>query len=290
MDFIAQIVVSGLTIGAVYALVGLGFVIIYLATKTLNFAHGEVLMLGAIIGLQLHGVWGLGYWTTFLTVMLALGFLGVLIERVAYRPLARAPITTVILATAAVGAIIRSAVRITQEQQISYFPPMLSTEPFQLAGVSLTPLDLGIVGIGLGFVLTFTVLFRYSSIGRAMRAVSENPDAASLVGIKVSRVNALTWAIASAFGAVAGLLVAPILLITPDMGVIAIKGFVAAIIGGFSSPGGAIVGGLLLGVVENLIGVYISTSYKDVFTFLLLLAILFVRPAGLFGKVGGRRV
>jgi branched-chain amino acid transport system permease protein len=288
--FIAQIAMSGITVGSVYALVGLGFVIIYKATRTLNFAHGEMLMLGAIVALQLHVVRAIPYWPTFLIVLIGLGCLGLLVERVSYRPLADAPEFTIIMATVAVGAMIRSGVRITQEQQLSYFPPMFSVSAINIGGISVTPLNLGITAICLGLVVAFSLFFQYTAFGRAMRAVSENRDAASLVGISVSRIYAVVWAMSAALAAAAGILIAPLILITPDMGVIANKAFIGAILGGFTSLPGTIVGGLLLGVLENFVGVYISTAYKDVFTFLLLVTILLVRPEGLLGRRLGRRV
>jgi len=290
MAFVTQVVVSGLTLGSVYALVGLGFVIVYKATRTLNFAHGDLLMLGAVVGLYLHVERALPYWPTFLVVLVLMALLGVLIERVAYRPLAHTPEFTVILSTAAVGGIIRSSVRITQEQQLSYFPPIFGAEPFRVAGVSVSPLELGVIGIALGFVLAFSLFFQLTRTGKGMRAVAENPDAASLVGIRVPRVWAMTWGASAAFAAAAGILVAPLILITPDMGVVANKAFVGAVLGGFNSLLGTVVGGFVLGVLGNLIGVYVSTAYRDALTFLLLLAILLVKPTGLLGQRAQRRV
>jgi branched-chain amino acid transport system permease protein len=290
LSFLAQIVVSGLTLGSIYALVGIGFVIVYKASRTLNFAHGDLLMLGAILALFLHGDLAVPYWLTFAIVLLVMGGVGLVVERAVYRPLAQAPQFTVILGTVAVGAMIRSGVRIHAEQQLSYFPAFLPTEPVSLLGVSATPLQLGIIGISIGLAVAFTLFFRYTTLGKAMRAVSENPDAASLVGIKVHRTYALVWGLSAAFAAAAGILVAPLLLITPDMGTIANKAFIGAILGGFTSVWGTVLGGLLLGVVENLIGVYISTAYKDVISFLLLLAILVVRPTGIFGRAQLRKV
>ncbi len=290
MTFIAQIVVSGLTLGSIYALVGLGFVIVYKATRTLNFAHGDLLMLGAMLALFLHVDRALPYWPTFVLVLLAMGGVGLLVERVVYRPLAQAPQFTVILGTVAVGAMIRSGVRILQEQQLSYFPAFFSTDPIVVGGVSVTPLQLGIIAICIALAVAFSLFFQYLPLGKAMRAVSENPDAASLVGIKVSRTYALVWGLSAAFAAAAGILVAPLILITPDMGVIANKAFIGAILGGFTSLWGTVVGGLILGVVENLIGVYVSTAYKDVITFLILLVVLVVKPAGIFGRSRLRKV
>lgn len=290
MQVAAQLIASGLAVGALYALVGLGYVIVYRATRTLNFSHGQMLMLGAIVGLQLHVYSGVSYWGSFVLVMLGMAALGAIVEVVVYRPLAGGSISSIILATAAVGSIVQSLVRAKQEQQLSYFPPIVSNEPLDALAIAISPLQLSVVGISVGIVLAFSLFFRYTRLGRVMRAVSENSDAAALVGIRVNRVHMLTWAIAGAFAGIAGLLIAPLTLISPDMGVIANKGFVAAIVGGFTSLPGTVVGGLIVGVVENAVGVYVSTAYKDVFVFLLMLAFLIVRPAGLLGRGSGRRV
>ncbi len=284
MGVMLQAIASGMTLGSIYALVGLGFVVIYQATRTLNFAHGEVLMLGAMIGLILHTEWQFGYWSTFAVVLILIAVVGVVIERVAYRPLIRAPAATVIMSTAAVGQIIRSTVRILRTEELSFFPPMFSLEPFHIGPVVLTRLGVGITGIAVFAVMAFTLFFRYTTMGTAMRATSQNQTAAWLVGISVPRIFSLIWAISAVLAAAAGMLIAPLVLVRPDMGVVAIKAFVGAVLGGFNSLAGAVIGGLLLGVVETLIGVYVTSAFKDVVVFALLIIVLLVRPSGLIGR------
>ncbi len=268
----------------------LGFAIIFRATGVVNFAQGEMMMIGAMFALVLFRDYRLGYVASFLLALGAAWIFGALVERVAYRPLLDAPVFTVILSTVAVGQILRSGVRIVRGDELSLFPPILSGQPFTVLGISLTLLNIGIVVISLLFLAGFIAFFRWTRIGWAMRATAQNKEAAALVGVSVPMVFSVSWGISAALAAAAGILVAPLITITPDMGVIGIKGFIAAIMGGYNTLSGAVVGGFLLGVLENLAGVYISSTFKDVVTFGALIAMVIVRPAGLLGTPATRRV
>lgn len=287
---LSQVLVSGITLGSLYALVGLGFVIIYRATRVVNFAQGEMLMLGAFFALYFYTDLKLPYVVAFFLSCLAAGIFGVLLERFAYRRLRDAPVVTVILATVAVAQMIRAAVRIVRGSEVSHFPSLFSATPFTVAGLILTPVNVSIVSLALLFVVAFLLFFRHTRLGKGMEATSENRDAAILVGISVNRTYALTWAVSSALAAAAGILLAPLIIITPEMGIIGLKGFIGAILGGFSSISGAIAGCFLLGIIENLAGVYISGALKDVVSFVVLLMVLTLRPEGLFGRQLARRV
>lgn len=289
MDFILQVVISGLTLGSLYALVGLGFVIIFKATGVVNFAQGEMIMLGAMFALVMHSDLRWPYAPAILVAMALSGVMGSLLERLAYRPLLRAPVVTVILSTVAVGQMLRAGVRILRGQELSLFPPMLPTQPIHVAGITVTPLNLGIIAFSLLLVAACTGFFQLTRLGKGMQAVAQNKDAASLVGISVPRTYARIWAISSALAGTAGILLAPLIIISPDMGIIANKGFAGAILGGFNSFLGAVVGGFLLGVIENLAGVYIGGSMKDVVAFIVLVLVLAVRPGGLLGRPDQRR-
>lgn len=289
MEIISQIIVSGLTIGSLYALVGLGFVIIYRATRVVNFAQGEMLMLGAILALYFHIDLGLPYAVAFTASCIAVGLFGGLVDRFALRSLQRAPVITLILATVAVGQIIRSAVRVVRGSEVSHFPPLLPTTPFSVLGVNLTPMALATVAFSILLVGAFMAFIRFTRLGKGIEAAAQNRDAATLNGVSINQTFLLTWAVASALAAAAGILIAPLIVITPDMGLIAIKGFVGAILGGFLSLPGAIAGCFLLGVVENFAGYYISGSMKDVISFALLLLVLVFCPQGLFGRQEARR-
>jgi len=285
----SQILVSGITLGSLYALVGLGFVVIYRATKVVNFAQGEMMMLGAMLALYFYSDLGLTYFAAIVLAIILSGIFGAVLERVAYRPLLDAPVVTLILATVAVGQMIRAAVRILRGSEVSRFPSLFSAEPFTVAGVVVTPLNLSIIVIAVLLVCAFMLFFRKTKLGKGMEATSENRDAAVLVGISVNQTFSLVWAVSSGLAATAGVLLAPLIIITPEMGTIGIKGFIGAILGGFNNIPGAIAGCFLLGVIENLGGVYIASSMKDVISFCVLVLVLIVKPQGLFGTVEAKR-
>ncbi len=289
MELFSQVVISGITLGSLYSLVGLGFVVIYRATKVVNFAQGEMMMLGAMLALYFFSDLGIPYFAAFFLAVLLCGTFGAALERVAYRPLLNAPVVTLILATVAAGQMMRAGVRILRGSEVSRFPSILSAEPFVIAGVTLTPLSLSIIAIAILLVCAFMLFFRKTRLGKGMEATSENRDAALLVGISVNQTFSLVWAIGSALAAAAGILLAPLIIITPEMGTIGIKGFIGAILGGFNSIPGAVAGCFLLGVIENLGGVYIASSMKDVIAFCVLVLVLTIKPHGLFGREEGKR-
>jgi branched-chain amino acid transport system permease protein len=274
---LSQVVVSGLTLGSLYALVGLGFVVIFRATRVVNFAQGEMMMLGAILALYFYSDLNLPYSLAFVTAVVLCAVFGAALERIAYRPLINAPVVTLILATVAVGQMMRAAVRILRGSEVSRFPSILPAEPFSIAGVTLTPLSLSIIALAVLLVCAFMLFFRKTRIGKGMEATSENRDAATLCGVNVNRTFSLIWAVGSGLAAAAGVLLAPLIIITPDMG------------GGFTSIPGAIAGCFLLGIIENLGGVYLASSMKDVISFAALLLILSLKPNGLFGREQGQR-
>jgi branched-chain amino acid transport system permease protein len=288
--YVAQVVVSGITPGAIYALMALGFVLVYKATGVVNFAHGEAVMIGAYTGLVLHGELHLPYVPALLLTLAVAFVLGLVVEVVVYRPLIRAPVVSVILASIALGQILRSAARIVRGDDMRVFPPMLSTSPIAVGEVVITPLSLGVIALAFLFMAILAVFFRWFRLGKAMRAVSENQLAASLVGVSVPAVFSWTWGLSSLLAGASGMLIAPLVLVSPEMGFVAFKGFVAAILGGFTSIPGTILGGLVMGVLENLVGVFISTAYKDVISFLFMIAVLAVRPAGLLGAGDVKKV
>jgi branched-chain amino acid transport system permease protein len=288
--FLSQVIVSGLTLGSLYALTALGYAIIFRATSVVNFAQGEMMMIGAMLALVLHADYGLSYAPSFVLALIGAWILGALVERVAYRPLLKAPVFTVILSTVAIGQMLRSGVRVVRGHELALFPPLVSPTPFTLGGLRLTWLNVAIVALAVGTLLAFIGFFRWTRMGWAMRATAQNREAAALVGVSIPRVFSVSWGISAVLAATAGILLAPLITITPDMGVIGIKGFVGAILGGYNSLVGSVLGGFLLGVIENLAGVYISTAFKDIVTFGVLLVVLVFRPAGMLGTREARRV
>jgi branched-chain amino acid transport system permease protein len=281
---LAQLLVNSLTLGSIYALTALGFAIIYRATQVVNFAQGEMMMIGAMLALVLFRDFHLPYVAVIVVSTGACMLLALAVERVAFRPLLGAPHITVLLSTAAVAQIIRSSVRAFHGDDLGIFPPIVSMESLSLGDVHFTLLNLMVLAVTAATLIGFAYFFRWTRIGWAMRATAQNKRGAAIVGISVPAVFAQTWAIAGGLAAIAGILLAPLIIVTPDMGVI------AKILGGFSSLPGAVVGGLLLGLAENLIGAYVTSSFKDVLVFALLVLVLLLRPSGLFGSAALNRV
>jgi branched-chain amino acid transport system permease protein len=284
MDLLPQLIVSGIAAGALYALVAIGLVLIYKATDIVNFAQGESVTVGAYMGWLFVTELHLPYFVSLLLVMLGSALVGVVIERVAYRPLIKSPPFTVILATLAIGLLITNGIRLTLQDTPRTIVGALSAEPLEIGGVLITPERLGIMLTTAVVVVALTLFFRYSRLGKAMRATAQSQEAAALMGINVPGIFSKTWALGTALGGVAGMLIAPLVGINTELGGVLIPGFVAAIVGGFTSIYGAIVGGVLVGVIENLAGVFVSSTFKRVVSFVVLIAVLMIRPSGLFGK------
>ncbi len=284
MDLLPQLIVSGIAAGCLYALVAIGLVLIYKATDIVNFAQGESVTVGAYMGWLMVTELQMPYLPAMVMVLIGSALVGMLVERIAYRPLIKSPPFTVILATLAIGLLITNMIRLVFQDTPRNIPGVLSTEPLEFGGVMITPERLGIMVTVMIVVALLVLFFRYSKLGKAMRATAQSQEAASLMGISVPSIFSKTWALGSALGGIAGMLIAPLVGINTELGGVLIPGFVAAIVGGFTSIPGAIVGGLLVGVLENLGGVFVSSSFKRVTSFIILIAVLMIRPAGLFGK------
>lgn len=284
MDLLPQLIVSGVAAGCLYALVAIGLVLIYKATDIVNFAQGESVTVGAYMGWLMVSEFQMPYLAAMLVVLVGSALVGVVVERVAYRPLIKSPPFTVILATLAIGLLITNIIRLIWQDTPRSIPGMLSAQPLEFAGVLITPERLGIMITVVIVVVLLMVFFRFSRLGRAMRATAQSQEAASLMGISVPGIFSKTWALGTAMGGIAGMLIAPLVGINTELGGVLIPGFVAAIVGGFTSIPGAIVGGLMVGVLENLGGVFVSSSFKRVTSFVILIAVLMIKPSGLFGK------
>ncbi len=287
-----QIVISGLAQGCIYGLVALGFVLIYKATETVNFAQGELMMLGAFAGLILTNYMGISFWLAVPLAMCLMAMFGAGLERVAIRPVLGEPAVSIIMLTFGLAYILRGAVTMvpgigTETSQIR-FP--LQGRQFEFAGLVLDAAQVMILVATLSVCLLLYAMFRYTRLGVAMQAASQNQLAAYYMGIPVRRINGVVWALAAAVAAFAGLMLAPITFVHANMGLIGLKAFPAAVVGGFGSLPGAIVGGLIIGVVETLSGFLLPEGFKDVSAYLTLLVVLFVRPHGLFGENLRKRV
>lgn len=285
MQFI-QLVISGVAQGCIYGLIALGFVLIYKATETVSFAQGELMMLGAFGGLAVMSFIGLPYWAAVIGAIAGMALFGMLLERMVIRPILGQPAFSIVMLTIGIGYVARGLITMipgigteTQALPVPYKDQVLSAGPLLLNVEQLVV----IAATGVLSALLYT-LFRYSKVGIAMQAASQNQLAAYYMGIPVQRLNNLVWGLAAAVAAIAGLLLAPITFVHANMGFIGLKAFPAAVVGGFGSLPGAIVGGLVIGIVESLSGFYLPEGFKDVAAYVVVLIMLMVRPNGLFGE------
>ena len=293
MDIFVQQVVSGLATGGIYASLALALVMIYQATDVVNFAQGEMAMFSTYLAWSLLQA-GLPYWVTFFATV-AIAFVGgVLIERVVIRPVENAPILTIVIVTLGLLVILNSVAGWTYSYIQKPFPSPFPSKPIQLGNIFFGAHDVGEISVTLIVLLLLFLFFRYTTLGLAMRAAAQNPVSSRLCGIRVSWMLGLGWGLAAAFGAIAGMMVAPVVFLDPNMmGGIQLYAFAAATVGGFTSPLGAVVGGLLVGVTENLVGTYVSfigTELKLTVALAMIIIVLLVKPTGLFGRTTVRRV
>ena len=287
---LVHVVVSGLATGSIYALMALSLVIIYNATRTLNFAQGEMLMVSTFIGWAAQRVFGLSLALTLLVAVVAAGLMGWLIERTVIRRAIGTTHWDVLIITLGLSLMLRAAAGLVWSHDEFPFPSFFGSRPIAVGAVRLAPVSLGIIAASLLLMTALYVVFTRTKLGRAMRAVAQNQRAARLMGISVERVYSRAWMLAAMVGAVAGVLVAPVVFLSSKMGLIVINGFTAAVIGGFGSMPGAVLGGMLLGVIENLAPLYLPSGVRYSVPFLVLIGILLVRPAGLLGHVAQRKV
>jgi len=293
VEIFLQQVVSGLATGGIYASLALALVMIYQATDVVNFAQGEMAMFATYLTWSMLNA-GVPYWWAFLATVIVAFVGGILIQRIVVRPVENAPILTIVIVTLGLLVICNSVAGWIWSYVQKPFPSPFSARPLRLGNIVFGAHDLGEMGVTLLSLLLLFLFFRYTPLGLAMRAAAQNPVSSRLAGIRVSRMLALGWGLAAAFGAVAGMMVAPILTLEPNMmGGIQIYAFAAATLGGFTSPLGAVVGGFLVGVIENLVGTYVSfigTELKLTVALATIIVVLLVRPSGLFGRVHVRRV
>ena len=288
---IVQYILSGLSNGAIYALIGFGFAIIYNATGIINFAQGEFVMLGGMLTIFFLGVFELTMVPSILLAVLISTATGVLFERLAIRPLKNASPLALVIITIGASILIRGGAMLLWGKDTHALPPFSGNDPLHILGATLLPQNLWIVAVTAVIIAASRFFFHYSIFGKAMRACAFNSQAASLVGINVKTMVLLSFMISSAIGSLAGIIIAPLTMTSYDVGImLGLKGFCAAIIGGMSSGLGTVAGGLLLGILESLGAGLISAGYKDAIAFVILLGILFLRPEGLFGKKETERV
>ncbi len=285
MQFL-QLVISGVSQGCIYGLIALGFVLIYKATETVSFAQGELMMLGAFGGLACMTLMGFPFWLAVPSAIAAMAVFGVVLERVVIRPILGQPAFSIVMLTIGIGYVARGLITMIPGigTETHTLPVPYKDMTWNLGPLVLAVEQVAVIAATAVLCLLLFMMFRYSKVGIAMQAASQNQLAAYYMGIPVKRLNGLVWGLAAAVAAVAGLLLAPITFVHANMGFIGLKAFPAAVVGGFGSLPGAIVGGLIIGVVESLSGFYLPQGFKDTAAYIVVLGMLMVKPNGLFGE------
>jgi len=293
-----QQVMNGLSLGSIYALIALGYTMVYGVLRLINFAHGDVYMVGAYTGYYLsRKLKGdepslLAALLVMLGAMLACALLGIIIERFAYRPVRRASRLTLLITAIGVSLFLENAAQLLFGADPKFFPSLAPRTDFILGGVRITSEQLTVIGVSVLLMLALRFFILKTRTGKAMRAVSFNQDAAKLMGISTDRIIAITFALGSALAAAAGVLIGmQIPKIDPLMGILyGLKAFVAAVLGGIGNVPGAVVGGLLIGNSEVMVVGYLSSTYRDAIAFAILILVLLLRPQGIFGRVQREKV
>lgn len=285
LNQVAQFVISGLATGAIYALIGLSFAIIFNSTGIINFAQGEFVMLGGVLTIFCINALQLPLLAAICAAVAGTTVIGLVFERLAIRPLKNATPLALIIITIGASILIRGLVMLLWGKDTQALPAFSGNDPISVAGATLLPQHLWIFGVTILVIVGCRLFFHHTISGKAMRACSFNPRAANLVGVSVGRMVLFSFVISAAVGSLAGVIIAPLTMTAYDVGVmLGLKGFCAAIMGGMGSGLGTVLGGLILGTLESLGAGLISSGYKDAIAFFILLLILFIRPQGLFKK------
>lgn len=289
MSHLLQYLFAGITIGSIYAIIALGFTIIHSATEIINFAQGEFVMLGGMVAVALLSKFMLPMALVFVLAVCVVTLVGILFERFTIYPLKEASTFSMIIITIGVSIFLRGIAMMMWGKDALSLPPFSSNEPFTLLGASIVPQSLWIVGISLVMMAGLNAFFKYTLVGKAMRACAANKKGASLCGINPRKMVLYSFALSAAMGAAAGIVIAPVALTSYDVGVmLGLKGFSAAIIGGLNSVTGAIAGGFILGISESFGAGLVSSQYKDAIALFVLLGILFLKPSGIMGRRSDR--
>ncbi len=283
---VIQLLISGIAQGCIYGLIAMGFVLIYKATETTSFAQGELMMLGAFGGLAGMTMLGFPFWLSVTSAIAAMAVFGILLERLVIRPILGQPAFSIVMLTIGIGYVARGLITMIPNigTETHTLPVPYKDQIWKLGGLVLNVEQMAVIAVTAVLCAVLFALFRYSKLGIAMQAASQNQLAAYYMGIPVKRLNGIAWGLAAAVAAIAGLLLAPITFVHANMGFIGLKAFPAAVVGGFGSLPGAIVGGLIIGIIESLSGFYLPDGFKDVAAYVMVLIMLMVKPNGLFGE------
>ena len=292
MNYLFQQLINGISLGSIYALIALGYTMVYGIIKLINFAHGDIYMVGAYVGYTLIRLTGMGIFPAILVAMVFCGVLGVITEKIAYKPLRHATRIATLITAIGVSYLLENVMIYLQGPQIRSFPSTLKVNTYHLGTLSFNSKQLLIVGTTIVLMVGLQFIIRYTKMGKAMRAVSTDADAALLMGINVDNVISFTFILGSALAGAAGVLVGIFYnSISPLMGVtIGMKAFVAAVLGGIGLVPGAMAGGYLIGITETLVSAYGGSMFKDAVVYFILIIILIIKPSGIFGKNGREKV
>jgi branched-chain amino acid transport system permease protein len=290
---LGYLLLSGVTTGALYALIALGIVVVNKATGVINFAHGELFMVAGFVAWTLHVPLGLPYGLALILAVAAGFAIGILTDRIAFQPLINADLVSLVLATVGLSFMLKGTARLIWGGKADYlsFPPLTQADPILLGPLMIIPQQIVVFLGAIAVMAAFAAFFRLTTAGKMMQATADNAKAAKLVGIRTDRVYMMAFGVGSAVAAAAAVLMAPLTLLYPDMGfLLFVKGFAAAVVGGLFSLPGAVLGGVLVGVVESLAGGYLHSSAMEVAPFLVIMAVLILRPTGLLSLGKARRV
>lgn len=278
-------IINGLVTGGSYVLIALGLTLIFGILDVINLAHGEIYMIGAFVLYVFFAQIGISYWLALLISVVTVAFLGIIIEKILFKPLREAPLLNTLLVSIAFAVLLQNVMAIGFGSDPKVVPTAMSDHVLRFLGISLTVQRLLVLVVGSVIIVGLHLLIQKTKIGKAMRAVALDKEAAALMGIKIDGIYTFTFAVGSALAAAAGSLMAPIFQVYPTMGFIPfIKAFTVVILGGLGNVIGAIYAGFLLGIVESLGAAYVSTAYKDSFAFIILIIVLLFRPSGLMGR------
>ncbi len=283
---VLQLLISGIAQGCIYGLIALGFVLIYKGTETVSFVQGDLMMLGAFCGLTLMTFLNFPYWLAVVSSIVAMGLAGMALERVVIRPILGQPAFSIVMLTIGIGYVLRGLITMIPGlgTETHVLPVPYKDQIWNVGALVLNVEQMMVIACtGLLCLLLFAI-FKYSKVGVAMQASSQNQLAAYYMGIPVKKLNGLVWGLAAAVAAIAGLLLAPITFVHANMGFVGLKAFPAAVVGGFGSLPGAIVGGLIIGIIESLAGFFAPEGWKDVAPYVAVLVMLWVKPNGIFGE------
>ena len=291
MQFL-QLVISGIAQGCIYGLIALGFVLIYKATETVSFAQGDLMMLGAFGGLAAMTILGFPFWLAVVASVAAMGLFGLVVERLVIRPILGQPQFTIVMLTIGLGYIARGLMSMAPRygSETLSLPVPYKGQVWSVGALVISVEQVVVIVVTVVLCALLYLMFSKSRIGIAMQAASQNQLAAYYMGIPVQRLNGMVWGLSAAVATIAGLLLAPFTFVHVNMGLIGLKAFPAAVVGGFGSLPGAVVGGLIIGVIEALAGLYLPEGFKDIAAYVVVLVMLVIMPNGLFGGTARKKV